>query len=259
MNDLTRTDFEFDSNPFWRAPLSSDLIDYDFLESNRCVYLFDVNGYDLSPIEIAYYKAHQLAHVDEADIHQFPLIVHRNEMHYSLQRPWYQQRPDKLAGYTLNHSMLLQRKGFEGQALEQLKKFAKRNPQLYKAINIRPKWGFDFALDYANHSSLVNDGQRIGDNPNTDAVGEGVAFEVFHYEYDGFDLEEIKATKTQLERVIDKTDFNKVSKELLKRKTEWFNLDFFTQSSWKCQYFGVPDEKFKVVTWNREVSSDTTK
>jgi hypothetical protein len=77
----------------------------------------------------------------------------------------------------------------------------------------------------------------------------GECFELFHYEFDGFSLEEIQNAKQRLEIIIDYTNWNEVAKDLLDKKSEWINLDFFEQSNWKCKYFGLPNEKYKLVAW----------
>ena len=51
--------------------------------------------------------------------------------------------------------------------------------------------------------------------------------EILHYEYDGFNLNEIISAKEILEEKIEKTNFDIVAKDLLNKKHEWFNLDFF--------------------------------
>ena len=38
-------------------------------------------------------------------------------------------------------------------------------------------------------------------------------------------------------------------KQILAAKAQWHHLDFFAQSRWKCEYFGVPEERFKMVAW----------
>jgi hypothetical protein len=57
-------------------------------------------------------------------------------------------------------------------------------------------------------------------------------------------------TKEKLEVIIESVDWNEAAKDLLARKEEWGNLSFFEQSDWKCNYFGLPSEKFKEVTWS---------
>lgn len=256
MNDLIHTsfweDYKFDKNGYWSNPIPEEYIDYDFLESNKCVYLMDQNGYDLSPLEIEYYKYNNHKSstfiekssndISELNCHiiqsKFPeLTLHRNFKHISLQKPWFSQKDKlnakgvasaKLEGYVLNHSMLLERKGYDGAALEQLKKFAKRNPLINKVINISPKWGIDFSLDY---------------------TAENEAFEILHFEWDSFDYKEVERMKYKVETIIKTTDFDKASKELLERKNEWVNLEFFEQSHYKTSYFHLPDEKFKIVIW----------
>jgi hypothetical protein len=50
--------------------------------------------------------------------------------------------------------------------------------------------------------------------------------------------------------MLSSTDWNHAAQQLLKRKSEWFDLDFFGQSDWKCKYFGIVKERFKMVIWN---------
>jgi hypothetical protein len=94
---------------------------------------------------------------------------------------------------------------------------------------MRPKWGLDFSMDW------------------TDAAGN--AFEVLHWEYDGFDYEEIQEVKLFMEPIFASIDWQHAGQQLLKRKAEWHHLGFFEQSAWKCRYFNIMPERFKMVIW----------
>ena len=211
MNDLNLHNFELNSNKHWSSPIPKDLIDYDLIESNKCVHLFDQNGYDLTPLEIEYSKW------NTPDNKHPSLVIHRNEKHYSLQKPWFSQK-EKLSGYVLNHSMLLERKSYSGDALAQLINFSKRNPLIKKILNIKPKWGIDLSIDYV------------------DPVDDNV-FELLHFEYDSFDYSHILTIKEKIENVVNTTDLNFASQDLKSMKEEWINLEFFEIKSLKLLFY----------------------
>jgi len=189
-----------------------------FTPSPLHVSLFDQNGYDLTWLEIQYYEANMLF-----------TSQHRNYTHIALKTPWFETSEDSVEGAHLNHCLLFERKGFAGAARAQVEKYAKEVPLYSKVLAMRPKWGFDFSMDYADR--------------------DGNCFEVFHYEYDGFSYEQIIEHQDRLEQVIINTDWNDAAKALLNKKDEWHNLDFFAQSDYKCNYFGLPPERFKEVIW----------
>ena len=139
------------------------------------------------------------------------------------------QKQTPAEGAILNHSLLFERKAYTGQALEQLEYWAKNLPLIHKIIAMRPKWGLDFSMDYVDR--------------------KGNAFEVLHWEYDGFDYEEICAVKELVEPKLLAIDWNEAAAYLLKYKHEWHHLEFFAQSDWKCDYFGINKERFKMVIW----------
>ena len=117
----------------------------------------------------------------------------------------------------------------EGEALKQLQGWAPNNTHLYKLINMKPKWGLDFSIDYCDR--------------------EGNVFELLHWEYDGFQHDEIAENKTAMEQFLKQQDWQDRAKTMLERKSEWHHLGFFEQSEWKTRFFGIEKERFKMVLW----------
>ena len=211
MSYVVLTNHQFNPNGCWEKPLESLA-----LPTAQDLALFDQNGYDLTDLEQRY-----------AEINLTPAKPHR-EHHRALKQPWFIQ-PDRVEGAVLNHSLLFERKGYTGEALQQLHQWAHANPLIYKIIRIRPKWGLDFSMDYVDQAGNV--------------------FEVLHWEYDGFEYDEIENRKQLMEAKFAGIDWDEAASKILKLKDQWHHLDFFAQSDWKCNYFGIEKERFKMVIW----------
>jgi len=208
---ITLLNATFTADHYWTIP-----IDQLSCPGPDCVYLFDQNGYDLCPLEIEYSKVNHGWHSQ-----------HRNHMHIALKQPWFSQHP-KTSGAVLNHALIFERKGYAGDARDQLEAWAAENHLIYKVAGYRSKWGIDFSIDYS---------------------GPDGVFEIFHYEYDGFSLDEIENAKARVEAIVLSIDWDDAAQQILARKDQWWDLDFFAQSQWKCSYFGLPPERFKMVAW----------
>jgi hypothetical protein len=178
------------------------------------VDLFDQNGYDLTTLEQHYSSWNR-----QSKNHRY---------HSAIKDDWFIQ-DYSTTGAVLNHSLLFERKAFAGAAKEQLQQMAESNNMIYKLLAMRPKWGLDFSMDWVDDL--------------------GNAFEVLHWEYDSFDYEEIQSKKILIENKLISIDWDDAGKQILKRKEEWHHLDFFAQSDWKCNYFNIIPEKFKMVIW----------
>ena len=100
---------------------------------------------------------------------------------------------------------------------------------LYKLIKMKPKWGIDISIDY---------------------VSKDHVFEVFHYEWDAFEYDAVIEKKLEIEKFVLNLDWDKVALELIELKDQWYHLDFFEQSKWKTDFFGLSPEKFKNVIWD---------
>lgn len=209
---LELTQNQLNPNGYWQVPLVTSQC-----PQPHALDLFDQNGYDLSALEIEYSIVNHGTH-----------SAHRNHTHIALKQPWFTQ-PVITHGAVLNHSLLFERKGYMGAALEQLTAWAKINPLIWKVAKYRPKWGLDFSLDYVSQ--------------------DGDVFEILHYEFDGFVFDEILERKLILDVHLLTIDWNDAAKALWEKKDQWYNLDFFAQSLWKCNYFGVGPERFKMVAW----------
>ena len=209
---LTVANSQFDPNGFWDKPVEKLM----FTPTHEDVALFDQNGYDLSNIE----KHYAYSNWNKPKTHR--------EHRVALKQPWFEQE-HKIEGAVLNHSLLFERKGYSGEALKELEYWARELPLLHKVIALKPKWGLDFSMDWTDR--------------------EGNAFEVLHWEWDSFNYEEIEAVRETVEPVLKSIDWADAGLKILAAKDQWHHLDFFAQSDWKCQYFGIPKEHFKMVAW----------
>ena len=196
-----------------KACFTEPTLNIDTLIDNNSVDLFDQNGYHLTKAEQAYlqYNGYKPIERRHEDCLRYDWLV------------W-----DKREGAHINHSDLFERKGFSGEALEQLKEYAETNPMLYKLIKMKPKWGIDISIDY---------------------VSEDAVFEVFHYEWDSFNFNAVIDKKGEIEEFMLKNDWDDIAKTLWNKKDEWYNLDFFEQTQWRTDYFGLSPENFKNVIW----------
>jgi hypothetical protein len=213
MKHVVLTDNKFNANGYWSEPMAKLL----FKPTPEDVSLFDQNGYDLTRIEQLFAESNDT-------------VTQKHRQHRTaIKEPWFTQS-ESMEGAVLNHSLLFERKGYAGLALQQLTQWSRELPLLHKIISIRPKWGLDFSMDYVDRA--------------------GNAFEVLHWEYDGFNYEEICAVKAAVEPIILSIDFEQAAQDLIKYKDKWHHLGFFEQSDWKCEFFGIPKERFKMVIWS---------
>ena len=212
MNSIVLTDNQFNPQPTWDKPVAKLL----FKPTSEDVDLFDQNGYDLTILEQHYARANQVE-----------TFAHRQHIQ-AVKQPWFTQS-NTITGAVLSHSLLFERKAYSGAALTELKHWARELPLLHKLTAMRSKWGLDFSMDYVDEL--------------------GNAFELLHWEWDSFDLNEIQQVKSYIEPVLLNIDWTQAAQDMLQRKSEWHSLDFFEQSDWKCAYFGIPKEQFKMVAW----------
>tara|TARA_R100000152_G_C6774369_1_gene202099 strand:+ start:1512 stop:2138 length:627 start_codon:yes stop_codon:yes gene_type:complete len=196
-----------------QAYYTEPTLEVDVLRDPNCVDLFDQNGYHLTKAEQAFLVANG-----------YDPIERRHED--CLRQDWIVW--DKREGAHINHSDIFERKGFNGTAKLQLQKFAVTNPMLYKLVKMKPKWGIDISIDY---------------------VSEDAVFEVFHYEWDSFDYNAVVEKKLEIEQFILSKDWDDIAKILWKKKDLWYNLNFFDQTQWRTDFFGLSPEKFKNVIW----------
>jgi hypothetical protein len=204
-------------NKFYTNRTFSKPINWNRLPSNssELVKIFDQNGYRLTELETRY-----------AETNNHPVVRHGHEV--CLRQDWF-VGGEIVTGAHLNHAFLFERKGYEGEALEQLKEFAKENNLIHKLINYKGKWGVDFSIDYV------------------DSLGNSM--EILHFEYDSYSIKEIQEIKEMVEENVAKVDWDFAAQAVLEKKHEWINLDFFEQSKWKTDYFGLPAERFKMNAW----------
>lgn len=167
---------------------------------------FDKDGYEVpTPLEYLHYEINGVELNREIQHHIAPV------------QEWYTDIEESEHGLVLDHCMLLTRYAFAGAAKEQLIEVCKNRPILQKLLNIKPKWGIDFSLDYVTHD---------------------IVMEVIHIEQDFDNLEAAEAAREHLEKIIDNTDWYDGAIKLWSKRDEWVNLSSDDHSDYKAQFFG---------------------
>ena len=190
----------FTNDPYLRTPIQRHLVETLPFKD------FDKDGYEVpTPLEHLHYEVNDVELNREIQYHIAPV------------QEWYQDTEQSEHGLVLDHCMLLTRYAFAGEAREQIVEVCKNRPILQKLLNIKPKWGIDFSLDYVTHD---------------------IVMEVIHIEQDFDTIEAAQAAKERLESIIDSTDWYDGAMRLYQRKDEWMNLSSDDHSDYKAQFFG---------------------
>jgi hypothetical protein len=203
----------FDIESVWVNPLP----DISIFNDTRSLDLFDQNGYHLTKLEQSY-----------AEVNGYPMVKRRHET--VLRQNWMTML-GPMTGAHFNHCDLFERKAYAGSAKDQLLRYSKYNHMLWKLIKMMPKYGIDVSIDYV------------------DEIGN--VFEIFHYEWDTFEYDKIRIQKMIIEDFVMSTNWDEKANELLDRRDEWYDLEFFAQSKWRTDFFGLPEERFKQVIWTK--------
>lgn len=198
--NLVNLNPKFTDSPYLTKPIDRRLVESLPFKD------FDKDGYEVpTPLEHLHYEINGINLNREIQYHIAPV------------QEWYTDTENSEHGLVLDHCMLLTRYAFAGEAREQLEEVKKNRPILQKLLNIKPKWGIDFSLDYVTHD---------------------IVMEVIHIEQDFDNLEDAYAAKESLEYIIDNTNWYDGAIELWKRKSEWENLSSDDHSDYKAQFFG---------------------
>jgi len=197
---LVKLNIEFTDNPYLKTPIARQLVETLPLKD------FDKDGYEVpTPLEYLHYEANGIELNREIQYHIAPV------------QEWYTDIESSEHGLVLDHCMMLTRYAFAGEARQQIEEVCQHRPILQKLLNIKPKWGIDFSLDY---------------------VTKDVCMEVIHIEQDFTNIDQANEAKHKLEQIIENTDWYDGAMMLYARRDEWINLSSDDHSDYKAQFFG---------------------
>lgn len=171
--------------------LVSNLIATDFL-------YYDKDGFELNKAEQKYYEAMGYP-VDTTILN-----------HCCWQQNWIVSDTE-----LIDHSIVLCRCHYTGDARNQLKQLIKIYPFADYLLQTKAQWGLDFSLD---------------------AVRDQTTFEVIHCEIDNRDYDQFCEEKSILERTLVNMDWGDAATRVWNNKSEWIHLKGFDQNHWKAKY-----------------------
>lgn len=176
--------------------ISNDIFTEDYIK------YFDNDGFELSFLEQEFYRENNVVLADYLN-------------HHCNQYEWIKvEHPN----FKIDHSVLLQRWQFCGEAKEQLERHKSSFPQLNKYIMLKPKWGLDFSLEFYDNDESM---------------------EVVHFEFDDHNYYEALARKEHLENKILDTDWIDFVNSLKRHRSEWEHLTAMDQNDWKAKHWGL--------------------
>ena len=195
------------------------LIDYPYLSEpikdtsvfERLYYpeFFDRIGYELTYIESLYHKAN--------GINTLVLGPGSTTDASANIQDWIDQKQIH-SNIFLDRAHIVVRYAYIGKAYNQIKKYAKQYPRLQKLLNIKPKFGYDFCIDYIDHEKV---------------------FEICHIEHDFSNWKTFKKNFDWTENFILTTNWEDKANYLEGTYNDWYTTDEYAQAQFKAKYFGI--------------------
>ena len=195
------------------------LIDYPYLSEpikdtsvfERLYYpeFFDRIGYELTYIESLYHKAN--------GIDTLVLVPGSTTDASANIQDWIDQKQIH-SNIFLDRAHIVVRYAYIGKAYNQIKKYAKQYPRLQKLLNIKPKFGYDFCIDYIDHEKV---------------------FEICHIEHDFSNWKTFKKNFDWTENFILTTNWEDKANYLEGTYNDWYTTDEYAQAQFKATYFGI--------------------
>ena len=174
---------------------------------------FDREGYQLNTIEKVFHEENKVNFYSE---NRMARRVSDDALNVVLQH-WFEQVEEHPNIY-IDHSHVLHRFGFDGEARAQIKRHAEKHPKLWKMYHIKPKYGIDFCFDWIEDQHVT---------------------EVLHIEMDIRENSLMKETIGQLTEFIESKDWVDLSTYIISKKDEWQPLDDYAQAVWKAKTTGL--------------------
>ncbi len=176
--------------------------DQDFYHA-RAIDFFDKDGYELTPIEQAYYQASGLK------------VIKYTANHPGVFQPWITVDH---AEVSIDHSCAMLRCGFTGPARDQIHKHTSHTPRFGWLLTCQPKFGLDINIDYCCPDFAV---------------------EVIHLESDCDNPDHMHTERDQLEQFVISIDWVDAAHKIWQRRDQWQHLTgWYAQAHWKAKYFG---------------------
>lgn len=177
---------------------------------------FDREGYELLPIEQEYYKAENYL------LHKENVLAHESGQGeagwHAILNSWITQT-EKHPNLYLDHSLVVHRLGFGGEALQQIEYYSKQRPELQKLIHTKTKWGHDFCLDWIDEDGVT---------------------EIIHWEWDFRSFEDYTNHRIQMEELVYNTDWISHSAKIIAKYKKEYNKTSEEVGDEKASEIGLP-------------------
>lgn len=179
---------------------------------------FDKVGYNLTKIEMEY-----------AFINGSKTNLRASSDRYVISSRWFSQGPTNV-GAILSSAMLLERKGYDGSALNQLIGWCNTTPIFYKLANIKPRWGFEFSMDWISQS--------------------GTSFEILHQEFHGTILDTVDEMRKKVESKLSTIDWDDAAAYMMRKIDSWKHLDLQSRRDFKSELLGFKPSRRLGSIWD---------
>ncbi len=178
---------------------------------------FDREGYELLPIEQEYYMSNGI----ELHTEKVHAIESGNKDEWkAFAQKWFESAKNCSNDFLkLDHSFCVTRYAFNGAARAQIHKYVEKRPELNKLLNIRPKWGTDFCVDY---------------------ISADECFELVHWEWDFLNVSKLTEHIEKMEKVIENTRWVDIVNTVKIFRNNCAGLDSEAEGNFKANLFGLP-------------------